>query len=55
MEPYRFFIVLASAGLITVVADTTFNQNWNFFIVWLIALVVVYGGIFVFDGDSPFD
>lgn len=56
MEPYRFFAVAGIAGGVTLLANTSFNQNWHFLIVWLIALVVVYGGILIFDGDmNPFD
>jgi hypothetical protein len=40
------------AGLLTVIANTGFDQHWNFFIVWIICMVLTYGGILIFDDDG---
>jgi hypothetical protein len=45
----------ALSGVITAVANTAFEQGWGagqFFLIWLILLVVCYGGFVILDGDS---
>jgi len=43
------------AGIITGVGNAFFEQGWGvgvFFLIWLIGLVVTYGGFLILDGDA---
>jgi len=45
------------SGAITVVGNEFFNQGWGlgvFLVIWLITLVVSYGGFLILDGDDIF-
>jgi hypothetical protein len=39
----------AASAIITPIADYGFNQNWNFFIVWIVLFFVFYLGEYILD------
>lgn len=51
-EIAKFVGSVGLAGLVTMVANLGFDQTWNYFIVLLIVLVIVYGGFLIMDSDG---
>jgi len=51
MEEFLIMAGLSGAvsAIITPIADYGFNQNWNFFIVWIVLFFVFYLGEYILD------
>lgn len=43
---------LVFSGLTYLIANVGFEQDWNFFIILLVWLVVIFGGFLILDSDG---
>lgn len=55
MEHVGIIMILGIiSGFITALANSAFGQTWGalqFFVIWVILLVIVYGGVLVIGDD----